>query len=437
MNKEKQGVVRAVLLVFALLTVFVAQDSNATGSTFSPGMCVDFGSLPGFCASWGTGQLAASPAAQTLCNANGGCTGIVDPNNPFNCALVDASGSAVANLGGGECDSSCPPGEARDAGGLCAVPLPQCTLPQVFDPVIGFCVTPPDCSNTTGQGFQGGLVAAGAIGNTCSGGCEYQPSDFTFQGTNTGFWTYSGTGNACAGGAPAPVPLPPPETPITPTPPEPSIPNDNNTTNEPASDEGQETISNQLGGVQNQLQNLEKGTGSLITQGNQQNSLLQQIANKVGQGTGTKGPGTSDENGDGVDDSFTDGGCLGPPACNGPVIQCAIAAQAYATRCNLEDDTVDITEADVMLSTNTTLTLEQYFDSTNPSNQIDVTNSFTVPAATTSACPPDNIVQTSYGNVDITYSYICQFGTTVRPVVILGAWLIVGMMFYTTLLRNF
>lgn len=319
----------------------------------------------------------------------------------------------------------------------CVDPPPQCTPPQVYDAAIGFCVTPPDCSGTVGDVVNGNVVPVGpGPASMCTGGCNYNVTDFVFTSTDYGYWRFTGDGASCSGPtAPPQSDPPPPEDPITPTDPTPPVTDDGNPDAEPATDENQEQMSQQLEGIQNQLQNLEQGSANETNAQNTTNDLLSQLLNEA-RGTGDSGTGTGDQDGNGTDDFFADGACVTPPACDGPAIECAIAQQAYSTRCNLQDETQDITETDVMASVGATQTLEQYFDPSDPANTIDLTGSFTAPAETTSACPADYAVVTRFGSFNISYSYICDFGNTVRPVVLLAAWIISGLMFYGSLMRD-
>lgn len=397
--------------------------------------------------SYGSPWASLPAACDGICSAFNGTTTVcevdatwADGTPKFAKVNCSAGGGGSSYLTHDDCVAP----EVYNVGtGTCAIPAPACPPGQTQDPVTGLCFLPPTC--TAGNTYDGNFVTTPAAIAECVGGCQYQPTTFNSSDGVSGYWTYVSDGVSCAGptGNPTPTPdpatpPPTPETPITPTTPEPSLQTDPNAPAAPATDKNQQVISQQIGGIQKQLQNLEKGTGSQITQGNQQVSLLQQIADSVkGQGTGTSGDGTGDQNSDGTDDFFADAQCTGgPPPCNGPAIECAIAQQAYFVKCNLQMPKPDIKESDVMASVGVTQTLEQYFDPSSPSNNIDVSDSFTPPPLNISACPPDYAVNTQFGSFNISYSYLCDLGDSVRPLVLLSAWIIVGLMFYGSLMRG-
>jgi hypothetical protein len=375
------------------------------------------------------GQFDTHSAAAAACDA-------VVTDNPFGASWTGSSllssSSTAAKYRGEFSDTrfadiflvtvqTCSDGSTPQNG---TCPDPTCPTGQVYDSDIGFCVTPPDCSTTVGQTVNGTVTQAGVgPAGQCYSGCFYETSDFVFTSTDYGYFRFTGNGQSCSGPTDNPLPQPVPE---------PTVTDDGNQTSEPATDENQEQISQQLGGVQDQLGNLEKGIGSEINLSNQRNDLLADILAAQLEGN----QGDDDKDGDGTDDSYADGSCAGPSVCNGPAIECAIAAQAYATRCNLQDETTDITETDVMNQLGATQTIEQYFDSTDPANNIDVTDSFTAPAETTSSCPPDYQVVTSVASFNISYAPICSFGNTVNPLVTLAAWIISGLMFYQALMKE-
>jgi len=325
----------------------------------------------------------------------------------------------------------------------CGDPAPTCPSGQVWDATIGFCVTPKDCSGTVGDVVDGNVQPVGpGPSSMCSGGCEYATSDFIFTSADYGYFRFTGTGATCSGSTPAPTPAPlpepTPETPTEPTTPEDPIPTpDPGTEGDPATQGNQHTISNQLHGLAGQMGNLESGQGKLINQGNTTNSLLTNIANQLqeGNGTGSSGNGTSDQDGDGTDDSFSDGGCLTAPTCNGPAVECAIAFQAYNTRCNLQITDPAATEATVMADVGVTQTVEEIL-TVAPEDEHDASTMFTSPTPAGGSCPADYSVSTSLGSVSFSWGPICEFGTDTRPVVLLAAWIVAGMMFYNALLRN-
>lgn len=321
-----------------------------------------------------------------------------------------------------------------------------CPAGETYDFTQDKCVAPTNCPSGS---FTVDYAGPEFVTTTS---CVVNGSGFSCEGTASGppitnnngltVQLYSYTGDECGvnndgTGGPEVTPKPEPVDPITPTPePEPPVTDDGDTTDEPATDENQEVISNQLKGIQEQIQNLEQGSVDEVQTGNQSNSLLSEILSEIGSLNSNGSGGTTDGDGDGTDDSFGDASCLGPPVCNGPAIECAIAAQAYWTRCNLQDETEDIVEQDVMDTLGATQTIEEYFDPADPDNQVDVTGSFTAPVETTSACPGDYAIGTRFGTFNISYGYMCDFGNTVRPIVLLSAWIIAGLMFYGSLMRD-
>lgn len=316
----------------------------------------------------------------------------------------------------GICPEYCPPGDTYNYS------TQQCDTPVVCD--LGF--------NLTQEG------TGSPPSSICQASCEYVPDGpAVYFGGDSWIANYKTNGSTCTGDSSNPLPNPnindqPDQFPDLE---EPTIPDDGDSTKDPATDEGQEGISNQLGGIQSQLSEIGQGINNIDSNTNGVESLLAQMLAQ-GQGTGTSGTGTGDQDGDGTDDSFSDGGCGAPPACNGPPIECAIANQAYLTRCNLQDETTDITEADVMAQTGQTETLEQYFDDTKPENIIDIDNYFTPATETTSSCPGDYNITTSLGSINLGFSKLCDFGNAVRPIILLATWIVVGFMFHNSLLRN-
>lgn len=171
--------------------------------------------------------------------------------------------------------------------------------------------------------------------------------------------------------------------------------------------------------------------------------------------TGEEGDGASvglggiDTDGDGQGDcdpskedcgaSNVSGGlnCSSPPQCEGDAILCAIRFQAWHTRCNLEDDTTDITEADVMSQLGQTQTVEEYFDHDNEDNIIDLDETVELPTPETGSCPADITVNTSIVSFTLPTQPICDIATLVRPAVIAITYLISGMMMFQGLIRTF
>lgn len=170
----------------------------------------------------------------------------------------------------------------------------------------------------------------------------------------------------------------------------------------------------------------------------------------TGSDGGSTGLGGIDQDGDGQGDcdpsiedcgaSNTGGGltCDSPPTCEGDAIACAIRFQAWSTRCNLEDNTTDITESDVMGQLGQTQTIEEYFDTANnPENEIDVMSETTLPTPTSGTCPPDLDMTLSIGSLTFPSQPICDIATIVRPAILALAYLISGLMFYNGLVRDF
>jgi len=135
--------------------------------------------------------------------------------------------------------------------------------------------------------------------------------------------------------------------------------------------------------------------------------------------------------------NFTDSGCQVAPRCTGDALQCAIARQAWETKCNLVSDTDEVTEADVMAQTGQTQTVEDYFDHANPDNVIDTEQLYNPPTASTASCPADISVTTRFGNFNFSYQPLCDLGALVRPLILALSVLIVAFMFYYALLRTF
>jgi len=327
----------------------------------------------------------------------------------------------------------------------------NCTDPQVIDLENHGCKDPSPCPSTGSFTVSNGInefpstYCQTGIGD---GGenCAASGSGPALQGNN-GLWSklYTYNGQTCNGTDPTPTPAPEPIPPITPTDPaddpDPIPTPDPGTENDPATHGDQHTLSDQLGGLSGQLRNLEGGTSGLQQGQNQGNSLLSQILDELKNGTGGGGSGgtdPTDQDGDGTSDSFGDGGCTGPPSCNGPAIECAIAAQAYYVKCNTQVEEPTDLEADVAANIAPGVpTPEDYFDDTAVGNIIDVDTYFDPPLLNSGSCPADYYA-TVFGQV-ITFSwgYVCEFLGYVRPVMLAIAWLISGFIFYRGMVRDF
>lgn len=169
----------------------------------------------------------------------------------------------------------------------------HCDPPYVLNtdaesPLYGFCYLPPQCEGTIGQSFNGnpGPVGPGPA-YTCVSGCRYAVSDFIFTSADYGYYTFTGNGEDCIAGQDGDEtnPLPdyeptPDQTPEEPTDPlnKPEVAEDGNTTDEPATDENQETLSRQLDFQSSQLSVIEKNSGAQALLQSDTNGLLTEIA---------------------------------------------------------------------------------------------------------------------------------------------------------------
>lgn len=334
----------------------------------------------------------------------------------------------------------------------------SCTPPQVPDGN-GGCEDPPTnmCGNTAGD-IQRDLIGASPVAFVCISGCRYENSQpaggmvvtSTGSFTTASTVTYVGTGEECDNSEQTNDP--PTNTNVTDTDsdgipevngnelPETPPPSDgctllpdgslycgSNASTPPAPDDGtpgQQATPDQT--VTNTTNNTTNNYYDSNTTGNSSSGVPD------GQDVGVCDPAVETCGTD--QGSASDNGCGALPECTGDPILCVTLKMQHDTRCNLQSDTEDITEAEVMTQLGVTETVEEYFavDESDPNQNIDVGTIITTTPGT-SACPADISITVPFmpTAVVIPNTPICDFLSYIRPAVIALSYLVSGLMLFS------
>lgn len=333
----------------------------------------------------------------------------------------------------------------------------MCTAPEVFNPSTGACDPPPpsECGDPQGtiKHFQVGAQAQQSI---CHNDCIYNFNNTLggllitgSGGVSSTSVQYESTGNLCNGNEPTNTqgnnsnvtdsdsnglpeidgqelpPTPPPSNGCVllgngslycgsgaPTPPAP----DNGTPGMGATPD--QTVTN----TNNNTTNNYFGPGT-----------------SSGSSTGTpdaQDPGVCDPSVEtcGTDEnSASDGGCGQLPNCTGDPILCVTLKMQHDTRCNLQTDIEDVTEADVMGQIGVTQTIEDWVaeQDANTDNNIDVNTEFFTTQVGTASCPaPLTFDIPKVGPTSVPLTDLCNVLDLIKPAVILFANIIAGLMLF-------
>ena len=125
--------------------------------------------------------------------------------------------------------------------------------------------------------------------------------------------------------------------------------------------------------------------------------------------------------------------CSSRPACSGDPVSCSIVLQTWSTRCESRKIGQGINKIEAALrSMQQTLEDglsaegfdaegEAITDTEVPGETFDFSSEITGvynAGGAAGSCPADTVVQTSFGSIPISWSMLCDFASTIRPLVI-------------------